>query len=304
MNSIKFITFCVLSTFFSHFNYTFSQIEYGHINLKNNINALSIYKNEIIIGFSGTQYTGDVGGKNINGDNKGSHLGVKDINYKSTLYAGNIGFRHKINNYIASQTVLNYGMIGGSDSYATDLVRRNRNIQFKSLIVDIQERVELTLLGISSFERGKIIPNYTQQFYLFSGIGLCYFNPKSKYKGEWVNLKPLRTEGQGIVGSNINEYSSLSTIIPFGFGYRFGVGKKWRVGIEATYVKTFTDYIDDVSGKYFDPNLLDSQTAKYLSNPAYQNTNWFAPGQQRGNSKNKDSYYFLNISFIKNLRIK
>ena len=77
----------------------------------------------------------------------------------------------------------------------------------------------------------------------------------------------------------------------------------WRIGVEATYVKTFSDYIDDVHGTYVDPALLSSPAAQYLSNPANNNTSWFAPGQQRGD-KNNDAYYNLNIVAYRNITYK
>ena len=61
--------------------------------------------------------------------------------------------------------------------------------------------------------------------------------------------------------------------------------------------------MDDVSTVYFDPGKLGSPSAQYLSNPANNNTNWFAPGQQRGD-KNKDAYYYLNFTIAKNLTYK
>jgi hypothetical protein len=80
----------------------------------------------------------------------------------------------------------------------------------------------------------------------------------------------------------------------------------WRIGIEATYVKTFSDYIDDVSGFYYDPAILEAEvsaTSAALSNPSVTHPEWFNPGSKRGEPE-KDAYFYLNITFYKNLTYK
>jgi hypothetical protein len=137
---------------------------------------------------------------------------------------------------------------------------------------------------------------------LFTGAGICYFNPEAQYNGSWVKLDPLNTEGQGLSGGAV-ETMPISMTIPFGIGLRMGISQMFRIGIEASYVKTFSDYIDDVSTTYYDPALLGSEAATYLSNPAASNTTWFAPGQQRGD-KNNDAYYYLNVVAAYNITYK
>lgn len=98
----------------------------------------------------------------------------------------------------------------------------------------------------------------------------------------------------------------MTLTIPIGIGVRTGIGQMWRIGIEATYVKTFTDYIDDVHGVYYDPAVLATEvstTSAYLSNPSNQNSTWFTPGEQRGD-KQKDAYFYLNVVLYKNITYK
>jgi hypothetical protein len=61
--------------------------------------------------------------------------------------------------------------------------------------------------------------------------------------------------------------------------------------------------MDDVSGFYYDPSQMSSPAAAYLSNPAINNTTWFAPGQARGQIE-KDAYYYLNFVVSKNVTYK
>jgi hypothetical protein len=263
-------------------------------------NSLAMYQKEIFVGFGGTQYVGDVGGYSAGGflsENFGlNYVGFNDLNFKSTSFSGTLGYRYRFNKLFATVSCFNIGRLQENDADSRDLVKRQRNLHFRTTIMDYQQRLEMTILG--SF--GK----HTKQIYGFGGAGVCYFKPKAEYNGEWVELKPLKTEGEGIEGLSVKNYSLFSPIVSLGFGFRYGIGETFRLGIEASYTKTFTDYIDDVSGDYVNPDLLDSEVAKYLSNPSIQNSNWFAPGQQRGNPKTKDSYFFLNITLMKNLTFK
>ena len=134
-----------------------------------------------------------------------------------------------------------------------------------------------------------------------------YFNPRGKYEGDWYSLRPLSTEGQGLIETR-KEYSLVQLVIPFGVGFKYAINKDLSVGIEYGIRKTFTDYIDDVSKTYFDPVYLGGEKgpmAPLLANP----TNYSlplelgnplkvtAPGQQRGDPTDLDSYMLAVISF-------
>jgi hypothetical protein len=96
----------------------------------------------------------------------------------------------------------------------------------------------------------------THNVYGFVGMGVFYFNPKGRLpNGEWTALYPLHTEGQGLPGGP-KQYSRVSFCIPVGGYYKLTINKIWSIGVEFTYRKTFTDYIDDVGGAYYDPAKL------------------------------------------------
>ncbi len=80
------------------------------------------------------------------------------------------------------------------------------------------------------------------------------------------------------------------------------------LGFEYGMRWTNTDYMDDVSTTYADPNAIRAaygDVAAYFSNPAditdSQIYNQTQPGQQRGNPMNKDSYMFANFTLYINL---
>lgn len=97
-------------------------------------------------------------------------------------------------------------------------------------------------------------------------------------------------------------YKLTQINLPLGFGIKMISNDKITTSLECLYRHTFTDYIDDVSTSYIDPDKFD----KYLSqdqadvarqihdkgtnlmNPA---ANRFRPGSQRGNPNNTDTYF-------------
>jgi hypothetical protein len=264
----------------------------------------SLNKKEILFGIGATQFTGDLGGRN----QVGKDYSLNDIDIQSTGIGGMIGFRYRFHPFWATTTTLNAGLLRGNDAFTNEVIRESRNLHFRSMYFELQQRIEVIVFANEKFGSRYRLPghigvkDHNQQVYLFTGAGVSYFNPKAQYEGSWVALRPLGTEGQGLEGGP-KEYLPVTGTIPFGVGVRFGLGRMWRIGVEATYVKTFSDYIDDVHGTYVDPSLLSSPAAQYLSNPANNNTSWFAPGQQRGD-KNNDAYYNLNIVAYRNITYK
>jgi hypothetical protein len=261
-----------------------------------------------MIGFGGTQFLGDLGGR----DQIGTDFSLADLDWPSTSLGGMIGYRFRFHPYWATTSSLNIGMLKGDDALTNEIIRESRNLHFRTMIFEFQQRIECIILANEKFGHryglgghSKKMGNHNEQVYLFTGAGVSYFNPKAQYNGKWVALRPLSTEGQGLDGGPAKVLGVTATI-PFGIGARMGIGRMWRIGIEATYVKTFSDYIDDVSTVYYDRDILAAQVgpeAAFLSNPSTQNTTWFAAGQQRGD-KQKDAYFYLNLTVARNITYK
>ncbi|MBQ3832851.1 MAG: hypothetical protein II815_06725, partial [Bacteroidales bacterium] len=133
----------------------------------------------------------------------------------------------------------------------------------------------------------------TPNLYIFAGIGGFYFNPKAQYlDGKWYSLQPLGTEGQGIVSTR-PKYSRIQMSIPFGVGLNCMLTKSWGIGFDFGFRYTLTDYIDDVSSTYVDPDIFDDPIASYFSNPDSKYS--VGAGEQRGDSNWNDAYMFLTI---------
>ncbi len=268
----------------------------------------SLNKKEIMFGIGATQFLGDLGGR----DQIGKDYSLADLDLPSTGIGGMIGFRYRFHPYFATTTSLNVGLLRGNDALTNEIIRESRNLHFRSIIVELSQRFEIIILANEKFGaryslsgHSKKMKEKNTQLYIFGGIGIAYFNPKAKYNGSWTALRPLSTEGQGLDGGP-EKTSPITATIPLGIGFRIGLNRMWRIGIEATYVKTFSDYIDDVSGEYYDRNILATQVgedAAYLSNPSTQNSTWFGTGQQRGD-KQKDAYFYLNLTVYRNITYK
>ncbi|MEC8968226.1 MAG: hypothetical protein VX756_03685, partial [Bacteroidota bacterium] len=97
---------------------------------------------------------------------------------------------------------------------------------------------------------------------------------------------------------NKKPYSLSQISIPFGIGAKLNLSNRVAISLEYGMRKTFTDFLDDVSGLYPNQALLVQETGTGLSaelsdrsvNPdGINNSNY---GLQRGNPNNNDWYAF------------
>jgi hypothetical protein len=122
-------------------------------------------------------------------------------------------------------------------------------------------------------------------------LGVFHFNPLANIGGgNWVALQPLKTEGEA------KPYHLWQVSIPFGIGFKINVAKQIGLGIEWGPRKTFTDYLDDVSGNYPDPKVNPPVGAMgaLLSNRSRNGGNVI--NTQRGNPQTKDWYFFYGLT--------
>jgi hypothetical protein len=263
------------------------------------------YRYELSLGVGPSNFLGDLGGSEDVGANY-----FKDINFLATRYAISAGLRYRINEYLAIRTNLTYGRLYGSDKLSQNFNRNYRNLDFRTNIFEGTITMEGSLfkegLGHRYRLRGPVgIRAFDLYPYIFLGIGLFYFNPQGTYKGHWVDLQPLTTEGQGMVPTR-KKYSRVQMVIPLGIGVKYTIDQRWGVGIEYGFRTTFTDYIDDASQTYFDNDLLDEQRSFLASQMGDKSTGEHpestAAGQERGNPNNTDAYMFTIISVNYRLR--
>lgn len=289
----------VLATDFSVFS------QFSNFNTQRN---WSMNKKEFLFGGGATQFLGDLGG----GPGVGKDYSLADINWRATNYNITIGYRYRFHPVFATSTSVNFGKYKASDLYTTNGVRNARKIDIKSTLISISQRIEYLVYVNEKVGKRNNIPGLrgmkdkNTQLYIYTGIGAAYYNPQggpgTKYEGQY--LRPLSTEGQGYAGG-AKSYKVITAVIPFGFGYRVGLGRMWRMSMEATYFKTFTDYMDDVSTTYFSykaNNEPGSVEAVYFSNPSEDWTT-FQNGDKRGD-KQRDAFFYVNLMFSKNITYK
>lgn len=125
----------------------------------------------------------------------------------------------------------------------------------------------------------------THNAYLFGGLGLTRLNPKAELNGRYYSLPPLRTEDVA--------YARLVPIVPVGFGVQRNLTEQLSVGLEIRYTYVISDYLDDVSTVYPESNAIDSFAQLFSDRAPELGLPPNAPGVQRGNPGNRDSYYFI-----------
>jgi len=265
---------------------------------------------EFSFGLGASNFLGELGGAN----QIGTHY-FKDFEWSMTRFAAAMGLRYKLSNYFAFNTHLTYGRVSGDDNLTGEFYRHYRNLSFYSDIyefnVNFEGAFQQEQIGSQyRLRKHKSLHGYEIYSYGFVGAGVFYFDPKTVYNGKTYRLQPLGTEGEGWDPSKAR-YSLVQFCIPMGVGFKYTLGNSWGVGLEMGIRKTFTDYIDDVSTKYYD--LTDVTAQKLADRSLYdeyvrlgydpqQLKSITAPGAQRGNSKEKDSYLFAIFSV--NYKIK
>ncbi len=255
---------------------------------------------EVYIGAGATNFLGELGGANREGTNF-----VRDLEFSMTRPVLSLGLRYRILETLSNKTMLSYGWVHGDDKTTKEPFRNYRNLNFRSPIVEFSTQFEYSIIKEKQGHRYNLrrvrgLKGFKTNTYFFVGFGGFYFNPKGKTQdGKWVALQPLGTEGQGLVPTR-KKYSRVSICIPYGIGFKYGLNRRWSIGLELGTRKTFTDYIDDVSSTYFDNDMIRAQrgdVAAELADPSNKtHENNTAAYQQRGDGKDKDSYMFLQLN--------
>jgi hypothetical protein len=257
---------------------------------------------EAVYGLGASNFLGELGGANQIGTNY-----AKDLELSMTRYVLAGGLRYKLTKWLSAKGQLNIGMLSGSDQTTEEPSRLNRNLSFKSTIIELSVQIEPQVTAEKTGSRYRLRgvkgrSGISLNTYPFIGVGVFYFNPKAQYNGVWHALQPLGTEGQGQVPGR-EKYSRIQLCIPMGFGLKYGINRKLSIGLEYGIRKTFTDYIDDVSTTYVDPDYIirgvntgvggSADVATALADPSDGSfPEKTAPGEQRGDPADKDVYMF------------
>ena len=268
-----------------------------------NRNTYRTQRNEISFGIGASSCLTDVGGgkdveESLFGDYARGFLW--DINTDQTKYVVDFSYKYYLKSKLGFKINLAYAKVSGNDESPPERFRRNRNLNFETTIIEGSALFEWTIITEKSGNRYNLKNKFGKSIgaknpfgfglYAFGGIGGFYYNPvgfnnfggpKTKF-----DLRPLRTEGQGLIdpndaffsndvgrgidyqdyafpmskGSN-GTYSKFAICSPVGFGIKKSFHSTSGVKLEAGFRFTNTDYLDDVSTRYFSPSELDNWSA-------------------------------------------
>lgn len=289
----KQLTYCLLITFFLVPKAVYTQADFSF--------GKPRYEAGINIGPS--VFLGDLGGHR----GKGTYF-LKDYNFPVTKLMKGLYLSVYPAEWIGFRVEGNITQLTGDDSHINtnggwELTRKVRDIEFRSKLAEVYGAIEIYPNVLSNMKYD-YVPRL--RYYGIIGAGWFHFNPQGPYtdvttgKTTWVDLKPLRLEGQGIIAGR-KEYNLSGLMIPMGAGIKYDVTDRWVIGVEVLHRKTFTDYIDDVSTRYADYNQIapyltpEQQTyAKYFLGQGLTNVQVGSPygaGRRRGNPKRNDAYF-------------
>lgn len=215
-----------------------------------------------------------------------------DYDFSQPELAAGIIARFNFNKRLAVKFGANYGNITGNDAMSDDVFQRNRNLSFRSELMEGNVNFEFNFL---TYEHGSEYNRFTP--YVFAGVSLYNFNPQAQLDGEWHDLQPLGTEGQ----FRGQEYNLTQIAINYGGGLKVDLTFDWSLNIFISSRRLFTDYLDDVSTIYPDKGDLEEarEGISILLSDRTLNNSGFA-GNQRGDSQNEDSYSFVGIGLVYN----
>jgi len=227
---------------------------------------------EIGISGGGAGYIGDLNQNNL----------LKISGFNAGIFA-----KRNFNAHLGLRINYNYGQIQAYDSDSDNEQFRERNLSFKTKLNE-----GTAIFDFNFFDYKINGGNKWFTPYLFAGVGFVNFKPEIKYQGVTYRLDRQLTEGQD------NRYANTVMTIPYGGGIRYNYKDTWSIFSEIGYRTAFTDYIDDVSGRYPD---MPSQLATVVGSPQINLSNPSAnplvgiPGTQRGDFRKRDTYLFVSI---------
>jgi hypothetical protein len=253
------------------------------------------------------------------GGRKGNGVGLlKDLNWSVSRPSYGLFLSGTYKEVIGLRIEFTSGNISAHDSLIksgqADLSQRyGRNLGFRSIITELQFAAEIHPLQLRRSPESKA--TYWSPF-IVAGIGYFKFNPQANLNGNWYDLQPLYLEGQGFPEySDRKPYGLKQINVPIGLGIKYELGACLNTRLEIIHRILFTDYLDDVSSGYIDPDLF----FKYLSadqaviaQQLYCRIKGLPPGTTiqegsvRGDPKHNDTFFTiqLKISWAFRERIK
>lgn len=261
------------------------------------------YRKQVYGGVGVTNFLGDLGG----GNDIGAH-DFTDLDIAATRITVNGGVKYQLTQYLSARGSLTWGILKGDDKNTKEPFRQLRDLSFRSHFWEASLMAEFYFLqnsrnGAYRLRGVRGNKGLKMDFYLLGGIGFMYFNPKAELNGKYVALQPIGTEGQGLPGQK-DKYKRTTLTIPLGIGVAKSIDRYWSIGVEFMYRITFSDYIDDVSGYYYDTDAIiaanggNQDIAKLVSSGEGGNG---YEGQIRGDADHNDAFMTGTVTVTKKI---
>lgn len=256
-----------------------------------------------------SNFLGDLGGN----AGKGAAF-LKDLTPSLTHFMTGFHVAYRPFEFINFRISANIGKVEGADSLIKgaggyEEARKARNQHFRSNIREAFLAAEIYPTALFEYDPGDVMHKIRP--YAVLGVGVFHFNPQAQFVNPdgsrtWVDLKPLRTEGQGMPQyPDRKEYQLTQLNIPYGVGVKYFLNYNIALSFEIVNRKTFTDYIDDVSTNYisnddfyafFGETSEQARIAIQMANKtAFANggnyRTGYGIGSKRGTPTNNDAYF-------------
>jgi len=204
-------------------------------------NAQAASSDEIGVLLAAANYYGDI---NTN------------FNFNYLRPATAIFYRRNFNQYFSGKILASYAQVGGKDQLVNNAFQQTRNLAFKSDIWEASGQLELNFKKYAVKDLNRYFAPY-----LNLGISVFRFNPKTTVQDETYDLQQYGTEGQENTDiSGKKPYDLIAFALPIGLGFKYWIGGQWTFGMDVTYRKTNTDFIDDINDVYVDDRKEKGKT--------------------------------------------
>ena len=131
-------------------------------------------RHELVGSIGTSNFFGELGGANDIGSS--GIKGFKDLDFKLTRPSFNAGYRFYINPKFAIKGTLTYGRLNGDDAQTTERFRQNRNLHFRSPLIELSAQFEYYPLNEyfgHLYRTNGVVGKKVNHFspYLFVGVG-------------------------------------------------------------------------------------------------------------------------------------
>jgi len=190
--------------------------------------------------------------KNLEGGLIGGGLYyLGDINpnrhFYSTKLGGGLFMRQNLNKRWGIRADIIAGTLSADDNASSSNYQKVRNLHFNTPLLEIVTQFEFNFLPYKLGTKRNTSP-YTP--YFATGLGFL------------------------LVTNSVNPYN---VTLPLSLGLKLAVTKKLEVGVEWSFRKTFSDYIDNLSGDTYDLSSMENKSStKHKQMAFFYGKDWYS----------------------------